>query len=317
MKDLHFWNFIYSHLSKSNSVMLIAVLDHEAGSPGKQGFKMAVSSDGSYLGSIGGGVMEFEIIKNAKQVLSDREKVYKLEKLIHKRTTTGKKSGLICSGAQTNFMITLDKKDLKTVREILRRLKKNESGKIIFNNKGISIRKSKADTDNYYFRYKNDSDFSFEENIGVKQIVHIFGAGHVGLAVSKVMSMLNFHVVIYDNRKELAIKDNFADKEIIGSFSNAAQHIAGSQNEYVIIVTTGYLSDKEVLKQVIKKNVRYIGLMGTKAKLKKIFNEAVKEGVDRKLLSKVKAPIGIDINSDTPEEIAVSIAAEIIKEKNK
>jgi xanthine dehydrogenase accessory factor len=260
--------------------------------------------------------MEYDIIKNANQIFDRGENICSIEKLVHKRTTSEKKSGLICSGSQTNFTHTLNEKDLKTVRRILTALKKNQPGKIKFSNKGISFKQSKTNFNDSIFKYKNNNDFTFEESIGAKQIVHIFGAGHVGIAVSKVMSMLNFHVVIYDDRKGFMLKDNFADEKIIDSFSGMGKYISGNQNEYVVIVTTGYLSDKEVLKQVIKKNVRYIGLMGTKTKIKKVFNEAVKDGISKKQLEKIHAPIGIDINSDTPDEIAISIAAELIKIKN-
>ncbi len=86
--------------------------------------------------------------------------------------------------------------------------------------------------------------------------------------------------------------------------------------KYAVIVTRNFESDKQALMQLLKKDLKYLGLMGTKAKIKKIFSEAVKEGGDKNLIRRVKAPVGIEINSKTPEEIAVSIAAEIIKTRN-
>ncbi|MBP9191421.1 MAG: XdhC family protein, partial [Ignavibacteria bacterium] len=80
--------------------------------------------------------------------------------------------------------------------------------------------------------------------------------------------------------------------------------------------TTGFETDKEALTQIINKDLKYIGLMGTMSKIKKIFSEAEKEGIKKEQLKKIHAPIGIDIGSDTPEEIAISIAAELIKFKN-
>ena len=319
MKELHLWNFILHHLKINNSVILTTVVHHETGSPGKEGFKMAISSSGATIGSIGGGAMEYKIIKDSKALLKKNTPVYKIETLNHNRKSSSNKSGLICAGSQTNFAIFLTGKNIKTVERISDLIESNKSGKLIFSYKGISVSKNATNGNTYSFDFNNEFDWVYEESIGSKSFIYVIGCGHVGLAVCKIMSMLDFHVTVYDDRKNLTgLKENtFANKKIISSYENLGNHIKEGNQTYVVIVTTGYQSDKDSLKQVINKNVRYIGLMGTRVKIKKIFNEAVKEGISKNLLKKVKAPIGIDINSDTPEEIAISIAAEIIREKNK
>ncbi|MEO6696125.1 MAG: XdhC family protein [Ignavibacteria bacterium] len=318
MKELHLWNFILQQLDLNNSIILTTVVHHEKGSPGKEGFKMAVSSAGNVLGSVGGGVMEYNIIKDSKSLLKKNIHINKIGTLHHNNKPASNKSGLICAGSQTNFTISLSGKDIKTVKNILETIRSNIPGKLIFSNKGVSVRKNSNNENTYFYNFKNENDWRYEESIGSKSFVYVIGGGHVGNAVCKIMSVLDFHVTVYDDRKNLqAMKENtFANKKITGSYDNLGKHIKEGNQTYIIIVTTGYQSDKDSLKQVISKNVRYIGLMGTMSKIKKIFNEAVKEGVNKNLLRNVKAPIGIDINSDTPEEIAVSIAAEIIKEKN-
>lgn len=317
MKKIHLWNFIHSHLEQNNSIILTAVVSHEKGSPGKTGFKMALSSSGDLVGSIGGGVMEYNILKKSKELLRKNIKINKLEKLHHNKKSSVSKSGLICSGSQTNFTISLSKEDIKTVKKILDSLNSKNIGKIIFSKGGIVFRKIKDKNKQPVFRIKNENDWTYEESTGERDTVLVIGGGHVGLAVCRIMSMLDFHVIVYDSRDDLhTIKENkYADRKIIDSYKNIGKILTA--DSYVVIVTTGFESDKEALVQVLKKNVKYAGLMGTKAKIKKIFNEVVKAGFKKELLKKVHAPIGIDINSDTPEEIAVSIAAEIIREKNK
>ncbi len=319
MKEIHLWNFILSHLSQNKQVVLACVLDHQKGSPGKRSFKLAVSSSGDSIGSIGGGVMEYNIIKECKNSLLNKIPLKKIETLYHNRKAKGKKSGLICAGSQTNFIITLGKENLATIEKITDSLKYYKPGKIIFTNYGIFFKKSPQSTGNSVFKYINENDWSYEQPVCMKNIAHVIGGGHVGLAVCKVMSQLDFFVVVYDSRKDLpTVKENsYADKKIIGPYSNLGSIINEGTDNFIVIVTTGFESDKEALEQLINKEVGYIGLMGTKAKIKKIFNEAVKDGIKKDLLKKVHAPVGIDINSDTPEEIAISIAAEIIKEKNK
>ena len=316
MKELHLWNFIHTQLSKNYSVILTAVVAYEKGSPGKQGFKMAVSSNGNYVGSIGGGVMEFNILKKHKELLKKNIKINKIETLHHNKKPSSNKSGLICSGSQTNFTVTLLKKDLSKVTKILNAVKDFESGQIIFDNNGIYFKTGNKIISDFNFKYKNETDWKYKQSIGRKNIVYIIGGGHVGLAVSRLLSMLDFYVVVYDSRDDLqTMKGNkFADKIIICEYKNLGKTV--KENSFIVIVTTGFESDKVALEQVINKNVKYIGLMGTRSKIKKIYNEAVKDGMKKDLLKKVHAPIGIDINSDTPEEIAISIAAEIIKVKN-
>ena len=140
----------------------------------------------------------------------------------------------------------------------------------------------------------------------------------MGLALSKLMSELDFLVKVYDDRKSLPLLNGnkFAHKIIKAPFSKLRKFIPESNHTYVVLVTRNFDSDKECLIQIIDKNIKYIGIMGTKVKIKKIFNEAVKDGISKEKLKTIHAPVGIDINSDTPEEIAVSIAAEIILLKN-
>ena len=318
MKELHLWNFIHDHLTQNNSVALVAVVAHEEGSQGKEGFKMAVSSKDGSVGSIGGGVMEYNIIKNLKNLLRKNISTNKIEKLFHNRKSSVNKSGLICAGSQTNFTISFTIKDIDKVKRILDFIKEHKPGKIIFSQNGVSFVKKKKNSKPFVFYFKSENDWIYEETIGLKNTVYVVGGGHVGLAISKIMSMLDFYVIVYDDRKDLTtLSENiYANKKIIDSYKNVGKIVEEGNESFVVIVTTGFESDKEALKQIINKNIRYIGLMGTKVKIKKIFNEAIKDGVKKELLKKVHAPIGLDINSDTPEEIAVSIAAEIIREKS-
>jgi xanthine dehydrogenase accessory factor len=317
MKEIHIWEFILSQFKKNNSVILTVVVDHRKGSPGKQGFKMAVSSNGDVTGSIGGGIMEYKIISNYKKLLKKNIPINKLETLYHNKNRNVINSGLICSGSQTNYSVSLKKKDIKIIKDIKTAVNDQKEGRILIDPEGISFNTVKTKIPEFSFIFTGNNDWKFEQSTGKKNIVYIIGGGHVGAAVCRVLHLLDFYIIIYDSRKNLiAMKnDAYANKILKGSYKNLGDAL--EDDSYVIIVTSGFDSDKDALMQVIKKNVKYIGLMGTKAKIKRIFGEAKKEGISDELLKKIHAPIGIDINSDTPEEIAVSIAAEIIREKNK
>lgn len=316
MKEIHLWNFIYSELIKNNSVYLAVVADHKKGSPGKQGFKMAVSSNGDMTGSIGGGVMEYDILKKCRNAFKKNIILNEIETVHHKKLKNLKSSGLICSGSQTNFIITLSKSDLPEVKKILTAFKKKTQSIIEFSPSGIKLTQNGANGEKPVFVFKDEHNWKYEQPAGNSDKVYILGGGHVGLALSKVLSLLDFYVVVIDDRTGVQSfsKNEYADELITGSYSKLGKLI--EDNSYVVIVTTGFESDKEALLQIINKDLKYIGLMGTKAKIKKIFSETVRAGIKKPMLKKIHAPIGIEIGSDTPEEIAISIAAELIKTKN-
>ena len=132
------------------------------------------------------------------------------------------------------------------------------------------------------------------------------------------MKSLGFYVIVFDHREDIfTIEQNkFADEIVICKYEEIGEKIIESERSFIIIVTPMHSGDKETLKSVISKKVKYIGMMGSKRKIKTIFENLSKDGIDIKLFERVHTPIGLEIEAETPEEIAVSIAAEIIKVKN-
>lgn len=153
----------------------------------------------------------------------------------------------------------------------------------------------------------------------MKSEIIICGAGHIALPLSILGKILNFNVTIIDNRKELANKKRFAhvDQIILGEHAKNLQKLKIDSQTYIMIVTQGNEYDYECLKSVIKKNAVYIGVISSKPKRIKFFNRLMKSGISKSTLDKIKIPAGIDIGAQTPEEIAVSIMAEILSIKNK
>ena len=163
------------------------------------------------------------------------------------------------------------------------------------------------------------SDKYIIEKITRSNKLYIIGAGHVGQKISEIMKILGFYVVVMDDRIEFANKDRFntADEVmVLPSFDNLFEHFTVSDKDYVIIVTRGHAFDKEVLAQCLTSKAKYIGMIGSRRKKQLIYEQLLTEGYTEKELAEVYCPIGLSINADTPEEIAVSIAAEIIQIKN-
>ncbi|MDP2945379.1 MAG: XdhC/CoxI family protein, partial [Atribacterota bacterium] len=150
-----------------------------------------------------------------------------------------------------------------------------------------------------------------------KEEVLIFGAGHIAVCVSKLAKMVGFKVTIIDDRKEFANQERFpeADEIIVEEIEGALAHLNITPSTYIIILTRGHLKDEEVLTSVIRSGSAYIGMIGSRNKNAAVFQQLIKKGISQEELNQVHAPIGIDIGAQTPEEIAVSIIAQIIQYK--
>ncbi|MBM4761207.1 XdhC family protein [Bacillus sp. B15-48] len=158
----------------------------------------------------------------------------------------------------------------------------------------------------------------YTEMLNEEKKLVICGAGHVAIPVVKMGKMLGFHVTVIDDRYDFVkqAEEANADKVYCEDFEHALAKIHGDNNTYFVIVTRGHRSDRLCLKAVLNKKHAYIGMISSKGRAYKQYRELLKEGYDEALLKSIHSPIGLKINAETPEEIAISIIAEIIQEKN-
>lgn len=143
----------------------------------------------------------------------------------------------------------------------------------------------------------------------------VFGAGHIASPLVKISSLMDFEITVIDDREEFLNYDNFpsADSLICLPYKDYFENFKARQNDYIVIVTRGHQFDYEVLKELIREDVKYIGMIGSSKKINEVYTKLrEKDKVSDKELSRVHSPIGLKINSETPEEIAVAIAAELI-----
>jgi xanthine dehydrogenase accessory factor len=154
----------------------------------------------------------------------------------------------------------------------------------------------------------------FVEPILPPPTLFIFGAGHVSRAISKVATLTGFQTVVIDDRPDYASQKRFPEAaEVIADyFENAFSRVQVNESSYVVIVTRGHKEDLNVLRWAIQTPARYIGLIGSKRKIKTLYERLEEEGFDPELFRKVTAPIGLDIGAVTAEEIAVAFVSEII-----
>lgn len=311
------WKFIQQKKKENLNVVFLLVLESIGSSPGRQGFKMAVAEDGTMFGSVGGGIMEHKFVQMAKSQLENHQHIEsKVYRQIHK-TDVQDKSGMICSGEQTLFIYEVKEKDLPQIKLIASAGKKNQNSIIEVSKEGISFIEKKADYDFFYEEFGDN--FIYLERTGFKNELHIIGGGHCGLALSSIMSKLDFHIKIYDERDELntMLQNKYAHESFfIKNYKKLNEIIDEGKNVFVIVMTFGYRTDAIVIRALKGKNFKYLGLLGSNKKIEKMLEEFKDEGFSQSWLNSIKTPAGLPIKSKTPEEIAISIAAEIIQVKN-
>ena len=147
--------------------------------------------------------------------------------------------------------------------------------------------------------------------------LYIFGAGHIGTALTPIADLLGFSVTVIDNRSEYADPTRLpqASHVIASEYKQALQELDFDDNTYIVIVTHGHGHDEEILQHCIRQNHKYIGMIGSRAKVKTVMQKLRQAGVQEEIIEKICAPIGVDIGADTPAEIAVAIAAELVAVK--
>ncbi len=320
-KQISVWIFIAQTLQQDIAVMLLYVLESKGSSPGRQGFFMAVDAKGNMHGSIGGGMMEHKFAELAKEKLLASGHTLQagtIRKQVHDKSAVKNQSGMICSGEQTILLYPVQKKDADTIERIIGSLKQHRNGTLLFSPAGIGFEETVPEKD-MVFTFQSENDWQYKEKTGYKNKLFIIGGGHCGLALSRLMQSMDFYTCLYDNRKELKTmveNDTVHEKYFIHDYTELAALIPPGTTHYVVIMTFGYRTDDIALRALLHKPFRYIGVLGSKKKMEQLFDQFRQEDIAGEILNKIHTPIGLAINSQTPEEIAVSIAAEIIRVKN-
>jgi len=145
--------------------------------------------------------------------------------------------------------------------------------------------------------------------------LYLFGAGHLAQSTAAIAKMLGFRVVVIDPRAEYNNYNRFpgADSLVVEEYESAFSKLDLDENAYVVIYTPEHASDERCLQFAVNTAAKYIGMIGSKKKAKEIKERLRAKGVSQQRLDEIHAPIGLEINAQTPEEIAVSILAEITK----
>jgi len=315
MNTRSFWNQLFNSYSHSDAIALMLVADSNGSSPGRKGFKMAVDIQGKMIGSIGGGIMEHKLVEYCKSLIASSPFQSFIRLQIHRSGESSDRSGMICSGEQTIVFYYLDRNWISANVDKL-----NTSKMIVYDQKSIRFESEISIQDEMLVDIKN-TIWCIQEKVELNNQLYIIGAGHVGLALSEVMHRLDFELHLVDDRKDLNTLqyNGFIEEKnkLIVDYDNIDTLIPEGKSIYVVLVSFSYRTDELIIKKLLSKNLKYFGVMGSKTKMKVLRENLTIQGFDKNQIIKIYTPVGIDISSRTPQEIAISIAAQIIQIKNR
>ncbi|MFV2072758.1 MAG: XdhC family protein [Thermoanaerobaculales bacterium] len=301
------WRHALAALRAHGRAVLVMVVDHSGSVPGVTGARLVVSEDG-IAGTIGGGTAEMELVERARNHSGDAA--------IVRFRHTPNEGGTLCSGLQIFAIILLSQNDIQELQTLVGTLDADQTGTIELSPEGLRFHPGQAEP---HVFSQDETSWSYRGPIGLEDTLYIIGGGHVSLALSRVMATLPFRIVVLDDRQELPTMaaNSFAHEMRVVELDRVGEFVEEGEHSWAVIMTFGHKHDRMALEGLLGKKLAYLGLMGSAAKVQRLFKDLEAEGTPREDLDGVRAPVGLSIGSHTPEEIAISIAAEIIALRNR
>ena len=301
-----FQTLVYQR-EKGHDAVLATIIWDDGSAPRGKGSQMLVGRDGLLAGTIGGGAVEGQAIALAQEMLhsgaDSRTHEFRL-----RRDGSAQSTGMVCGGDVTVYFRRIPAADGAwdtLAAEVLRRLGAREPGWLVQPLDGAMPYLSDNDTG-------KENCFTMPLPIGERAI--LFGAGHCSVALCPLLTTVGFRVTVVDNRPELATRERFptADAVLCCDLAHISDAVTIGDDDYVVIMTNGHRHDFVVEEQVLRGQYAYIGVIGSRTKTASVNALLRQAGISEEAIAAVHTPIGTAIKAVTPEEIAVSIAGEMI-----
>jgi xanthine dehydrogenase accessory factor len=329
-------------LAGGESLALATIVSRSGSAPRAVGSRMVVQPDGASMGTIGGGVLEARVQDLAREVFGHGNAVLKKYVLTARDAS---QMGMVCGGAVQVLVQFLDAArmgNLELYREVLAALGARKGARLITGmpssldapepiaqcliaDEGVII----GDLDQQVVQtiaaqasrgrpelISHQGKLYLVESLGHPGAVYIFGAGHVSQQLAPLTKLGGFRTVVLDDRQEFANRERFPDADeviVLNSFQRALEGLEIKGDSFLALLTRGHEHDQTVLRQALATEAGYIGMIGSRHKRDAIYAALGKEGFSQADFDRVSSPIGLAIGAETPEEIAVSIVAELIQ----
>ncbi|MFP4037286.1 MAG: XdhC family aldehyde oxidoreductase maturation factor [Desulfobacteraceae bacterium] len=331
---------------------LATLIKRTGSTPREAGARMLVFEDGSCRGSVGGGLLEARVREQARHVL-ETGRPFRLEFHLTGEEAAGTDMICGGEGEVfLEPVFPGDSQHIRIFAQILETVKQGSSGAAataldperwtgaavpkafveraggaagsLFGDKEMPedlvkrLRKALVSREVQVLTLEDDKGATMEvlvEPVAAHAVLYIFGGGHVSGEIAPLAARVGFKVAVLDDRPEFVSRDRFpqASELHCRPFHQAMAGLPVDPTSYLVIVTRGHTHDKTVLEQALSTEAAYIGMIGSRRKIEAIYKRLLEEGFSEEQLARVHAPIGIDIGAETPEEIAISIVAELIK----
>ena len=333
-------------LETGEAFVLATIISHSGSTPRTSGSRMIVTADGRGIGTIGGGLLEATCMARAVELIPTGESAIVSFDL---SAETVDSMDMICGGQADVLLDCIQPTEANMIlfTEWRRLLEQEEQGwlltvVVVAEEERATIAHCLATrsgpligdwplSDSVFDRAMQTAaaapltanlpladGFVWIEPTGPLPTAYLFGGGHVGLCTGRAAAMVGFRVSVADDRPEFANRERFPDAHeirVLEHFAQAFEGVVVGQQDYIVILTRGHLHDKTVLAQALGTPAGYIGMIGSRKKRDAIFEALGNEGVSPADINRVHSPIGLAIGAETPEEIAVSIVAEMIQHR--
>ena len=298
---------LLSLLDRGEDAVLATVASAQGSTPRGTGAQLLAGRSGLLAGTIGGGPGEAQALRLAAECLREKRSEVRRLELRH-----GGELDSVCGGEQTVLLqfIPGDSADWRALaREVLERLKARRGGCLALEADRVPVLLEEGGP------AWDGARLLLPLPIGERVV--IFGGGHCALALAPVLRSVGFRLAVFDDRPEFASPVRFPEAETVvcAPYTDIAAALALTPEDYAVVMTSGHSHDFEVEEQLLRRPLRYVGVMGSRTKTAYVNQKLREAGVPEEAIRRVHTPIGTAIKAVTPEEIAVSIAGELIYER--
>lgn len=285
--------FAADQVESGTPVALCAIVERRGSAPQTIGTLAVVDAAGEMTGTLGGGCVEADVRGHAMRVLESAGSEVLTFRLDMKQALD---EGMVCGGEIDVAIRTLDSAGGTTLAEAVKRARSGEVAEV-----PMQVT-------------RDGKEVRYQILLEVPPKLIVVGGGHVGRLVAEYMVGLGFHVSVLDDREEFANPTRFPApiEPVVGEIEPTLRDWTIDDNTYLVIVTRGHLHDERALRAVLETPARFIGMIGSRRKAGVIFNDLKRDGYSKEQLLRVHSPVGIQMASVTTEEIALSIAAQLV-----
>ncbi|NLT23633.1 MAG: XdhC family protein [Syntrophorhabdus sp.] len=329
---MNIFQIIREHLEAGSRGVLATVISRSGSAPRDVGAKMFIDETGRSFGTVGGGLLERYVQEEAAGKMSeDRASIFHMR--MDSRTVA--EQGMLCGG-NVDVLLEPVGQAHRPLYARLAELERKGGMAVVVTALATGVFTKTLIEEGLVITGDPIDEGSAAGHLGLfgerrpvivgegrfiveplfdRTRLYVFGAGHVSQYIARMANMVDFNVVVIDDRTEYANAERFpeAAEIVVGDFVEAFDSLSFTGREFIVIVTRGHSHDADVLRAALSRNARYVGMIGSRRKVQIIFDLMRESGYSDEVVSRVYAPIGLSIRAETPQEIAVSIVGQLIQ----